>query len=52
MPFALGRLDCISAQASFAAIPRLFRGDAFSFDALGDPVADRFVDVAPILERA
>ena len=30
----------------------LFCGDAFSSDALGDAVADSFVDVAPILERA
>jgi hypothetical protein len=30
----------------------LFRGDALSFDTLGDTIADRFVDVPPILERA
>src|SRR5271163_141032 len=31
---------------------QLFRGYPFSFDALGDAVADRLVDVPPILERA
>ena len=44
--FALRRSTVVEPQAA------LFRSDAFSFDALGDAVADRFVDVAPILERA
>ena len=38
-------------EVSWGPDPRLFRSDAFSFDAIGDAVADRFVDVAPILER-
>ena len=31
---------------------QLFRGHPFSLDALGDTVADRLVDVPPILDRA
>ena len=46
------RLFCPSTQHRSRASVALFRGDPFSFDALGDAVADRFVDVAPILERA
>jgi hypothetical protein len=44
--FALRRSTVVEPQVA------LFRGDPFAFDALGDAVADRFVDVAPILERA
>ena len=44
--FALRRSTVAEPQVS------LFRGDAFSFDTLGDTIADRFVDVAPILKRA
>jgi hypothetical protein len=44
--FALRRSTVVGPQVA------LFRGDPFSFDALGDTIADRFVDVAPILERA
>jgi hypothetical protein len=44
--FALRRSTVVEPQVA------PFRSDAFSFDALGDAVADRFVDVAPILERA
>jgi hypothetical protein len=31
---------------------KLFGGPPFSMDTLGDTVADRFVDVPPILDRA
>jgi hypothetical protein len=44
--FALRRSTVVEPQVA------LFCGDAFSVDALGDTVADGFVDVAPIFERA
>jgi hypothetical protein len=44
--FALRRSTVVGPQVA------LFRGDPFAFDALGDTIADSFVDVAPILERA
>ena len=44
--FALRRSTVVEPQVA------LFRSDAFSFDTLGDTIADRFIDVAPTLERA
>ena len=44
--FALRRSTVVELQVA------LFRSDAFSFDTMGDTVADRLVDVPPILERA